>query len=127
MLGAGIEHQERITPPMRRAYTEVHSGWSERAAMLVLPREIPVQAGGAVDQMNTEIEGLLKQHFRSKPVQIAWGMRDRVLLPTYLDSLWLDTFPDAEVTRVEDAGHFVQEDAHERVVPELSRFIGQLN
>jgi len=32
--------------------------------------------------------------------------------------------PTAEVTRLEDAGHFLQEDAHERIVPEL-RFLAQ--
>jgi haloalkane dehalogenase len=127
MLALGIENRERITQSVRRAYTEVHSGWSERLAMLVCPREIPVRAGGPVDQMNTETEGLLKGHFRSTPVQIVWGMKDRVLLPTYIDSHWLDTFPDAEVTRVNEAGHFVQEDAQERIVPALSRFVSQLS
>lgn len=127
MLGPGIENRDRITPPIRRAYKDVHAGWSERAAMLVCPREIPVRAGGAVDRMNAEIEGRLKEQFRSRPVHIAWGMKDRVLLPTYIDTLWLDTFPEADVTRIHHAGHFVQEDAHEHVVPELSRFIGRLN
>jgi hypothetical protein len=27
------------------------------------------------------------------------------------------------VTRVEDAGHYIQEDAHERIVPELLRHL----
>jgi len=53
-------------------------------------------------------------------------MRDPAFTPQFLDGLWLRTFPDAEVTRLEDAGHFVQEDAHERVVPELLRFLAQL-
>jgi pimeloyl-ACP methyl ester carboxylesterase len=39
--------------------------------------------------------------------------------------LWLRTFPNAEVTRLEDAVHFLQEDAHERIVPELLRFLAQ--
>jgi hypothetical protein len=43
--------------------------------------------------------------------------------PAYLDTLWLDTFPDATVTRLEDAGHYLQEDAHERIVPELVSFV----
>jgi pimeloyl-ACP methyl ester carboxylesterase len=45
--------------------------------------------------------------------------------PQFLDDLWLRTFPDAQVTRLEDAGHFSQEDAHERIVPELLRFLAQ--
>jgi pimeloyl-ACP methyl ester carboxylesterase len=27
------------------------------------------------------------------------------------------------VTRLDDAGHYLQEDAHERIVPELLRFL----
>jgi len=125
-LAFGIEHKDRLTRTVRRAYADVHSGWSERAPMLVFPRAIPVRAVGPVDEMNGEIEGRLRECFRSKPVRIVWGMKDRALLPVYIDTLWLDTFPDAQVTRIVDAGHFVQEDAHERVIPELTRFIDQL-
>jgi haloalkane dehalogenase len=37
-----------------------------------------------------------------------------------------EDFPDAEVTRLDDAGHYLQEDAHERIVGELVRFLGDL-
>jgi len=50
-------------------------------------------------------------------------MKDPAFLPAYLDTLWLDTFPDARVTRLEDAGHYLQEDAYERIVPELVSFV----
>jgi pimeloyl-ACP methyl ester carboxylesterase len=46
-------------------------------------------------------------------------MKDAAFTPAALDELWLGTFPHAVVTRVPDAGHFVQEDADERVVPAL--------
>jgi pimeloyl-ACP methyl ester carboxylesterase len=76
--------------------------------------------------MNAEIEAGLQQHFRSKPVGICWAMKDIAFLPTYLDTLWLETFPDASVTRLEDAGHYLQEDAYETIVPELVEFVGRL-
>jgi pimeloyl-ACP methyl ester carboxylesterase len=76
--------------------------------------------------MTTEIEERLKQHFRSKPVHITWAMKDPAFVPAYLDTLWLHTFPDARVTKLEDAGHYLQEDAHERIVPELVSFVGRL-
>jgi cis-3-alkyl-4-acyloxetan-2-one decarboxylase len=41
-----------------------------------------------------------------------------------LEGLWLRTFPDAKVTRLEDAGHYLQEDAHELIVPDLLRHLG---
>ena len=122
----GVVHPERLTPSVKRAYRDVHQGWSERTSILVFPREIPVRGEGPVVALTTEIEELLKEHFRSKPVRIMWAMKDVAFLPIYLDTLWLDTFPEAEVTRLDDAGHYLQEDAHERIVPELVRFVGGL-
>lgn len=123
LFGQGTVHRDRLTPVVKRAYRDVHSGWSERTAILVFPRAIPVVGGGPVELMNAATEELLKRHFRSKPVHIAWAMKDVAFLPSYLDLLWLDTFPDATVTRVDDAGHYLQEDAHERIVPELVSFV----
>ena len=53
-------------------------------------------------------------------------MRDPAFTPEFLNDLWLRTFPTAEVTRLDDAGHFSEEDAHDRIVPELLRFLAQL-
>jgi len=122
----GVVHRERLTPTVKRAYRDVHQGWSERTSILVFPREIPVTGEGPVVAMTTEIEAGLKEHFRSKPVRIMWAMKDVAFLPTYLDMLWLETFPDAKVTKLADAGHYLQEDAHERIVPELVKFVNAL-
>jgi cis-3-alkyl-4-acyloxetan-2-one decarboxylase len=126
LFGQGVVHRERLTPTVKRAYRAVHGSWSERTPILVFPREIPVTGKGPVVAMTTEIEERLKQHFRSKPVHITWGMKDPAFVPAYLDTLWLDTFPDARVTKLEDAGHYLQEDAHERIVPELVSFVSGL-
>jgi haloalkane dehalogenase len=126
LFGQGVVHKDRLTPVVKRAYTDVHQGWSERTAILVFPREIPVTGEGPVVEMNTEIEEGLKRDFRSKPVHITWAMKDVAFTPNLLDTLWLDTFPDASVTRLEDAGHYLQEDAHELIAPELASFVGGL-
>ena len=122
----GVVHRERLTPTVKRAYREVHQGWSDRTPILVFPRDIPVTGEGPVVAMNAEIEKGMKRDFRSKPVHVTWAMKDPAFLPAYLDTLWLDTFPDATVTKLDDAGHYLQEDAHERIVPELVRFMGGL-
>ena len=54
----------------------------------------------------------------------SWGADDQIIFgiaftPEMLDLLWLDTFPEAEVTRILDAGHYLQEDAYEVIVPAL--------
>lgn len=125
MFKLGIERKECLTPAIRRAYRAVHSRWSERAAMLMLAREVPAAAGGAVNRMNAEIEGKLRSHFRSKPAHVVWGTKDRVLPPVYIE-WWLDSLPDAEVTRIHHAGHFVQEDAPEQLASALTRFVSRL-
>jgi haloalkane dehalogenase len=35
----------------------------------------------------------------------------------------VQVFPQAEVHRLDDAGHYVVEDAHERIVPLVARFL----
>jgi len=122
----GVTKPERLTSEIKRAYTSVHSGWSERTGILVFPRDIPVRPGGPVDQLNAATEAGLETHFRGKPAHICWAMKDPAFLPEYLDTLWLKTLPDAGVTRLPDAGHYLQEDAHELIVPELERFVAAL-
>jgi haloalkane dehalogenase len=122
----GVVHRERLTPVVKRAYREVHQGWADRTPILVFPREIPVDGTGPVSALTAAIEEGMKRDFRSKPVHVMWAMQDPAFLPSYLDTLWLDTFPEAGVTKLDDAGHYLQEDAHEVIVPELVRFVGGL-
>ena len=92
--GRGL-HRERLTPRSSTPTASVHPAGPSRTPILVFPREIPVDRRGSGLAMTTEIEQRMKQHFRSKPVHIMWAMKDPAFLPTYLDNLWLDTFPDA--------------------------------
>ena len=51
-------------------------------------------------------------------------MKDPVFTQLWLD-LWLGTFPHADLLRLDDAGHYLQEDAHERSIPALLHFLDQ--
>jgi pimeloyl-ACP methyl ester carboxylesterase len=123
LFRAGVVHHERLTPVVKGAYRAPHPSWSSRTPILVFPREIPAGPAGPVADLLAEIEHGLEQHFRSKPVKIVWAMKDIAFTPQVLEQLWLRTFPDAQVTRIEDAGHYLQEDAHERIVPALLEFL----
>jgi pimeloyl-ACP methyl ester carboxylesterase len=119
LFRAGVVHRDRLTQGVRRAYVAPHPSWSSRTPILVFPRQIPSGPQGEVSDLLAEVEQELKGDFRSKPVGIAWAMKDIAFTPDVLEQLWLDTFPDADVLRIEDAGHYLQEDAHERIVPAL--------
>lgn len=122
LFKVGIVHRERFTEQMRAAYLAPHPTWSSRTAILVFPREIPSGPAGRVsDFLATVHEGLLA--LKDRPVFIAWGMKDPAFTPEYLERLWLRDFPHAEVLRLEDAGHYLQEDAHERIAPALVDFL----
>jgi pimeloyl-ACP methyl ester carboxylesterase len=123
LFRAGVVHRERLTPEIKHAYRAPHPSWSSRTPILVFPREIPSGPEGPVADLGGEIEARLERDFRSKPVKIVWPMKDIAFTPEVLDELWLTTFPDADVVRIEDAGHYIQEDAYERVVPELLEFL----
>jgi haloalkane dehalogenase len=125
LFRVGVVHRERLTPEVRRAYLAPHPSWASRTGVLVFPREIPAAGTGPVSELTGALERGLETHFRSKPTRIVWGMRDPAFTPAMLDQLWRNTFPDAAVTRIEDAGHYLQEDAHERIVPELLRFLAE--
>ena len=89
----------------------------------MFPREIPAGPEGPVSDLMAETEQELQRHFRPRPVKIVWAMKDLAFTPQVLEQLWLRTFPDAQVMRIDDAGHYLQEDAHERIVPALLEFV----
>jgi len=62
--------------------------------------------------------------FADRPAIIFWGLRDFVFDRSFLE-VWRQKLPRAEVHEYADAGHYVLEDAHERIVPELQRFLAE--
>jgi len=124
LFRGGTMHPDRLGPNERNAYLAPHPDWASRTSVLVFPREIPAGPDGAVSAFIGSVhDGLMAMD--QKPVFIAWGMKDFAFLPAHLDDLWLVDFPHAKVLRLADAGHFVQEDAHEVIVPALVEFLNQ--
>ncbi|MEU3271094.1 hypothetical protein ABZ639_09605 [Saccharomonospora sp. NPDC006951] len=93
--------------------------------MLEFPRQIPAGPEGEVAELLGEIERGLRDHFTAGAVRIVWAMRDIGFTPGMLERQWLATFPGAAVTRLDEAGHYLQEDAPERIVAELLGFLAE--
>lgn len=123
LFKAGMMHPTRLTDQDKAAYLAPHTSWSSRTAVLVFPREIPAGPYGRVSDFIAGIHGQLVPAFKDKPMFIAWPMKDIAFTPDMLDDFWLNDFPEAEVLRVEDAGHYIQEDAHEIIIPQLINFL----
>jgi haloalkane dehalogenase len=122
LLGNGTRHKERLDDDVKAAYRAPHPGRASRAGTLAFPRQVPLSDDTPVARLTKETADALERDFRGRPARICWGMRDVLFGEAVLD-LWREVLPAAEVTRIEDAGHFVQEDAHERVIPELLELV----
>jgi haloalkane dehalogenase len=121
LLGAGVLERERLTTNVRRAYLAPHRTWSARAGILRFPRDFPAGPEGDVAAFQDEIHRGMAA-LASVPVFIAWAGKDVVLGRAILDR-WLADFPNATLLELPGSGHFLQEDAHELVIPAIVDFL----
>jgi haloalkane dehalogenase len=113
--------RERMTTAVRRGYLLPYDNFANRIATLRFVQDIPLRQSVASYPVVKQIEASLVQ-FVDRPMMIMWGMRDFCFNEWYLEQ-WIARFPAAKVHRFEDAGHYVVEDAHERMVPLIREFL----
>ena len=113
----------RMTPAIRRAYLAPYDCWAHRIAVQRFVEDIPLQRGDPSFELVEQVRDELLPRLAAIPVFIGWGAKDFVFDDHFLAE-WRRRVPHAEIHRFEDAGHYVLEDAHERIVPLLLRFLG---
>ena len=114
--------RERMTPEVRRGYLLPYDSFRNRVAVHRFVRDIPYDESVPSYKTMQAIERGLSQ-FRDRPMMICWGMQDFCFTPKFLDEWW-SHFPDAQIHRFDDAGHYVVEDAWERILPLMLLFTG---
>lgn len=112
---------ERMTPEVVRGYLLPYDRPAHRVAILSFIRDIPFHPNIPSHAVFRRMEAALPQ-WSDRPMLICWGMRDFCFTPRFLAD-WIARFPKANVHRFEDAGHYVVEDAHERIVPAIKEFL----
>jgi haloalkane dehalogenase len=118
-----VAHHERLTPEVRQGLLAPYDSWKNRVAVHEFVRDIPLSPRHRSYAMLEGIECRLPS-LRDRPWQFIWGMRDWCFTPHFL-ARFLDFIPAAEVHRLADAGHYVVEDAHERIVPLMEQFLAK--
>jgi haloalkane dehalogenase len=58
---------------------------------------------------------------RAKPIELVWAMKDPAFGRETVIQRWLHDFPNAHVTRLAKASHYVQEDAPEELAAAVER------
>ena len=59
---------------------------------------------------------------RGHRAMIIWGKKD-FCFDDYFLARWKEIYPEASVHEIEDAGHYVVEDAYERIIPLMRNFL----
>ena len=114
-------HTENLTPMVMEAYKAPYPTPETRTALLCWSRDIPVQETDASYAEMKRVELGLPQ-FSKTPTLIVWGMKDPVL-PASVLHRWQELYPQATTHEIEDASHFLQEDAPERIVEYIEEFL----
>jgi haloalkane dehalogenase len=105
---------------VRRAYLAPYDSWQNRIAVLRFVKDIPLRPADPSYAIVSEVQDSLHR-LRDVPMLICWGEQDFVFDRHFLEE-WVRRFPNAEVHRFADAGHYVLEDALEDVIPLIRRF-----
>jgi haloalkane dehalogenase len=116
-----VEKHDRMTPAVKAGYLAPYNNWKNRIATLRFVQDIPLSKKHPSYVALTEVEQGLEQ-FQSSPMQFIWGEKDWCFTTKFLDE-FERRFPQAETLRIPDAGHYVFEDAHEMMLPQIRQFL----
>ncbi|MEC7986134.1 MAG: alpha/beta fold hydrolase [Myxococcota bacterium] len=98
-----------------------YDSWENRIATLRFVEDIPLKASHpSYQQLKETEEGLVQ--LRAKPMLILWGEQDFCFTPHFRKE-WEERCPDALVHAWDDVGHYVMEDATERVTDAMRSFL----
>jgi haloalkane dehalogenase len=120
-LRMAVCHHERMTASVRAGYLAPYRNWHDRIGVLRFVQDIPLSPAHPSYGTLVSIEEQLSA-FQNSPMLFVWGMRDWCFTPVFLEE-FVKRFPKAEVLRLEDAGHYVFEDAPEAILARVHAFL----
>lgn len=122
-LWMAVEHRDRFSPVARAGFIAPYDSWANRIATHEFVKDIPLGPGHRSFQTLVKIEEGLAQ-FQGRPMLLLWGEKDWCFTMEFLRE-WQQRFPKAWTITYADAGHYVFEDASDRMVADVRRFLTQ--
>jgi pimeloyl-ACP methyl ester carboxylesterase len=111
-----------VDQQMMDAYRAPYPDYWSRIGTLGFIRDIPLTENDVsaplMGHIHESLPGL------NVPLQLIWGMRDRVFVPAFLEQ-WLTIFPDARKVEIQ-ANHYLLEDAPDEVTDAIHEFVSGL-
>jgi cis-3-alkyl-4-acyloxetan-2-one decarboxylase len=104
-----------------KAYLWPYNSWANRVAISAFVQDIPMHASHPSWSTLVGVERGIKQ-FQDHPTLIVWGGQDFCFNDAFYQQ-WTKRLPGAKTMYLEDAGHYVLEDASNDAVPRISDHI----
>lgn len=122
-LRMALHRPERLEPEAQAGLLAPYDSWRHRTAVYRFVCDIPLRPQHPSYATLAGIEAGLAG-LSDRPVLLIWGMRDWCFTPHFLDR-FCDFFPAARVVRIEDAGHYVVEEAADVILAHLREFLAR--
>jgi len=120
-IAARIGFKKPVSKEVRKAYKLPYDSPANRIATARFVQDIPLsKKDPGFDILLRTAEQLYL--LEDKPCFIAWGEKDFVFDNTFLKR-WLEYFPDAELHRYPDCGHYILEDGGPALIDTIREFI----
>ena len=118
----GLERLDRVDPTFIRAYAAPFQTPADCRGAIDFPLDLAL--GRIRDFVREGAAGV--PSLRDKPAIMIEGMLDRAIPAALAIADFKGIWPNAPVIEVPGAGHYIQEDAPEVVIPVLQSFLGTL-
>jgi haloalkane dehalogenase len=120
-IAARVGFKKPVTKAIRDAYKLPYDTPANRIATARFVQDIPLSDNDpGFDILQRTAEQL--HSLADKPCLIAWGEKDFVFDLPFLNK-WLQYFPNAEVHRYPDCGHYILEDGGSGLIETIKKFI----
>jgi haloalkane dehalogenase len=115
--------RNRLDSQVANGLLQPYDSWANRVAIDAFVRDIPMRPSHPTFETLAKLESQLGE-LSAMPAALIWGMKDWCFRPECLRR-FEQHWPEAKVIEIEDAGHYVLEDANAEVLDGIENFFAE--
>ncbi len=113
--------KQTLAPEIKEGFLFPYDNWKNRVAVWRFVRDIPYEPDHPSMPLLSETEQSLNRYTQT-PAMACWGMKDFCFHPGFLEE-WEKHWPHLKSHRIEQAGHYLLDDAFEACRSKIEPFL----